>query len=80
MPHHAPIHLGLHCLPNYTFQRERERERERKRKRDRQQTDKQTDLEKSETEREKEKWKFGNFRENFIFANSIKRYISDVKN
>ena len=24
--------------------------------------------------------KFGNFRENFIFANSIKRHISDVKN
>ena len=24
--------------------------------------------------------RFGNFRENFIFANSIKRHISDVKN
>ena len=24
--------------------------------------------------------RFGNFRENFIFANSIKRYISDVNN
>ena len=24
--------------------------------------------------------KFGNFRENFIFANIIKRHISDVKN
>ena len=24
--------------------------------------------------------KFGNFRENFIFANSVKRNISDVKN
>ena len=24
--------------------------------------------------------KFGNFRENFIFANSVKRHICDVKN
>ena len=24
--------------------------------------------------------RFGNFRENFIFSNSIKRHISDVKN
>ena len=25
-------------------------------------------------------FKFGNFRENFIFANSVKRHICDVKN
>ena len=25
-------------------------------------------------------YRFGNFRENFIFANSINRHISDVKN
>ena len=25
-------------------------------------------------------WRFGNFRKNFIFANSIKRHITDFKN
>ena len=28
----------------------------------------------------KECYKFGNFRENYIFPNSVKRYICDVKN
>ena len=84
MPHYSKIHLVLHCLPKYTFWREREREREKERKTDTRQTNRQADMEKirdgEEGEVEIIYCRFGNFRENFIFANNIKRHMSDVKN